>query len=75
MTTQNQSEKDHRSATASPADADAQAEAPAEIVQELTDEELRSVSGGTHQAQMSGLDEYYKISGKDVPPDTAHRRV
>ena len=74
MTTQNQSEKDRRSATSSPADAHAEAEAPAEIVQELTEEELRSVSGGTHQAQMSGLDEYYKISGKIVP-DTAHRRV
>ena len=75
MTTQNQSEKDRRSATASPADADAEAEAPAEIVPELTDEELRSVSGGTHQAQASAIDEYMKISGKDVPPDIAHRRV
>jgi bacteriocin-like protein len=64
MTTQNQSEKDRRSATASPADAEAKA--PAEIVQELTDEELRSVSGGTHQAQASPLDRdpYFKI-----PPD------
>jgi bacteriocin-like protein len=65
MTTQNQSEKDRRSATAPPADADAEAEAPAEIVQELTDEELRSVSGGTHQAQAlpAAFDGYMKITG------------
>ena len=66
MTTQNQSENDRRPATSSPADADAEAEAPAEIVQELNDEELRSVSGGTHQAQAFALDEYMKISGKDT---------
>ena len=64
MTTQNQSEKDRRSATPSPAGADAEAEAPAEIVQELTDEELRSVSGGTHQVQASTRAdyEYFKLS-------------
>ncbi len=61
MTTQNQSEKDPRPATSSPADAGAEAEAPAEIVQELTDEELRSVSGGTHQVQASTSEtQYYK---------------
>ena len=57
MTTQNQSEKDRRSATSSAADADA--EAPVEIVQELTEEELRTVSGGTHQVQASNLDSQY----------------
>ena len=59
MTTQKHSEKDRRSATASPADADAEAEAPAEMVQELSEEELRSVSGGTHQVQASNLDSQY----------------
>ena len=65
MTTQNQSEKDPRPATSSPADACAEAEAPAEIVQELTDEELRSVSGGTHQVQAlpAAFDGYMKITG------------
>jgi bacteriocin-like protein len=62
MTTQNQSEKDRQSATSSPAAAHAKGEAPAEIVQELTDEELRSVSGGTHQAQAHPADRgtYFK---------------
>ena len=61
MTTQNQSEKDPRLATSSPADPNAEAEAPAEIVQELTDEELRSVSGGTVQVQASAVNtEYFK---------------
>ena len=59
MTTKNQSEKHPQPATSSPANADAEAEAPPEIVQELTDEELRSVSGGTHQVQASTLDSQY----------------
>jgi bacteriocin-like protein len=46
MTNQNQSEKDRPSATSSPANAQAEAKAPPEIVDELTNEELRSVSGG-----------------------------
>ena len=46
MTTQNRSEKDPPPATFSPAHADAEAEAPPEIAQELTDDELRAISGG-----------------------------
>jgi bacteriocin-like protein len=65
MTTQNQFEKDRLSATSSPTDADAEAKAPAEIVQELTDEELRSVSGGTHQVQASTSDHQYFKQGDD----------
>jgi bacteriocin-like protein len=47
MTTQSKSEKGPQPATASTANTGAEAEAPAEIVQELTDKELRAVSGGT----------------------------
>ena len=53
MTTQNQSENDRRPATSSPADADAEAEAPPEIAQELTDEQLSSISGGAYQTTSS----------------------
>jgi hypothetical protein len=49
MTTQNQSEKEHRPATSSHANAPAEAQAPSEIEQELIDEELRSISGGAYQ--------------------------
>jgi hypothetical protein len=49
MTTQNASEKDPRRATSSPANAHAETEAPPEIAQDLTDEALRSVSGGAYQ--------------------------
>jgi hypothetical protein len=49
MTTQNQSEKDQRPATSSPANADADSGAPSEVQQELIDEELRSISGGAYQ--------------------------
>ena len=47
MTTQNPAEKDPQPATSSPANANAEAEAPPEIAQELTDEQLSSISGGT----------------------------
>jgi bacteriocin-like protein len=47
MTSQDPAEKDPRPATASPANADAEEEAPPEIAQELTDEQLSSISGGT----------------------------
>jgi bacteriocin-like protein len=46
MTTQNQSEKAPQPATSSPANADAEPEASPEIAQELTDDELRAVTGG-----------------------------
>jgi bacteriocin-like protein len=46
MTTQNQFEKGERPATSSPAKAHATAPVPSEI-RELTDDELRAVSGGT----------------------------
>ncbi len=49
MTTQNVSEKDPRRATSSPASTHAETAAPPEISQDLTDEELRSVSGGAYQ--------------------------
>ncbi len=49
MTTQNQSEKEHRPAISSQANADTEAPAPAEIEQKLIDDELRSISGGAYQ--------------------------
>ena len=65
MTSQNQSEKDRRPATSSSANADAEAEAPPEIAQELTDEQLSSISGGTTSspgAEAAGYEKWITVA-------------